>query len=162
KGVDALAGHATPFHNTSNCTDASQPLNAWGVGASQAALQQALSDPSVVALGLAESWASVCGSPEHVRAALNWKSASSEQNGVGLVARYGFAGPEQWQQLDTSLNTSPGDTMWVLRVPVCLDAACSQSMPVYVGHWYGTGANGRTSYDTQAQQTAAFLTATSN
>ena len=77
----------------------------------------------------------------------------SEQNGVALVARYGFAGPEQWQQLDTSLNTTPDDTMWVLRVPVCLDAACSQSMPVYVTHWYGTGANSATSYASQAQQT---------
>ena len=30
KGVDALAGHPTPFTNTANCTDPSQPLNAWG------------------------------------------------------------------------------------------------------------------------------------
>ena len=161
KGVDALPGYSAPFHNTTNCTDPSQPLNAWGVGASQTAIQQALSDPSVVALGLAESWTSVCGSPDHVRQALNWKAASSEQNGVALVARYGFAGAEKWQQLDTSLNTSPADTMWVLRVPVCLDAACSQSMPVYVGHWYGTGTNAQASYDKQAQQTVAFLNATS-
>ena len=69
---------------------------------------------------------------------------------MALVAKYGFAGPEQWQQLDTSLNSSPTDTMWALRVPVCLDAACSQSMPVYVAHWYGTGANGTTSYNNQA------------
>jgi hypothetical protein len=161
KGVDALPGHAAPFHNTPNCTDATQPLNAWGVGASQAALQQALSDPSVVALGLAEAWSSVCASPEHVRAALGWKAASSEENGVALVARYGFAGPEQWQQLDTSLNTAPADTAWVLRVPVCLDAACTQSMPIYSGHWYGTGTNWQVSYDRQAQQTVAFLNATS-
>lgn len=162
KGVDALAGRAAPFRNVPNCTDPSQPLNAWGVGASQVELLKVASDPSVVALGLAESWGNVCGSPENVRQALGWKARTSEQNGVALVARYGVAGPEQWQQLDTTLNTSPGDTMWVLRVPVCLDAACSQSMPVYVAHWYGTGANGATSYARQAQQTVSFLNATAN
>jgi hypothetical protein len=162
KGVDALPGHATPFRNVTNCTDPTQPLNAWGVGASQTELLKVASDPSVVAFGLAESWSNVCGSPENVRQALGWKARTSEQNGVALVARHGIAGPEQWHQLDTSLNTSPGDTMWVLRVPVCLDAACSQSMPVYVAHWYGTGTNGATSYSRQAQQTVSFLKATSN
>lgn len=161
KGVDALAGHATPFFNVSNCTDPAQPLNAWGVGASQSELAKAL-DPSVVALGLAESWDSVCGSPENVRTALGWAARSTSRNGVALVARYGFAGTEQWQQLDTSLNTSPADTMWILRQLVCLDAACSQSLPVYVTHWYGTGTNGATTYATQAQQTVAFLQATSS
>src|SRR5262245_47641391 len=162
KGVDALAGHAAPFHNTPNCTDPSQPLNAWGVGASQSALAAIAADPTLVAIGLAESWTSVCGSPEHVRQSLGWQAASADQNGVALVARYGFAGPEQWQQLDTTLNTSPGDTMWVLRRPVCLDAACSRSLLVYVAHWYGTGTNSATSYQRQAQQTVAFLNATSN
>ena len=33
KGVAALPGHLAPFTNTPNCTDATQPLNAWGVGA---------------------------------------------------------------------------------------------------------------------------------
>ncbi|HET6448131.1 MAG TPA: hypothetical protein VFG31_03405, partial [Conexibacter sp.] len=162
KGVDALAGHAAPFHNVPNCTDPSQPLNAWGVGAPQAALQAIAADPAVVALGMAESWTSVCGSAENVRQALGWAAQTSEQNGVTLVARYGLAGAEQWQQLDTSLNTSPADTAWVLRVPVCLDATCSQSMPVYVTHWYGTGSNSATTYARQAQQTVAFLGATSN
>jgi hypothetical protein len=161
KGVDALPGYPAPFVNTSNCTDATQPLNAWGVGASQTALQNALSDPSVVALGLAESWSSVCGSPEHVRQALGWAAHTSEQNGVSLVARYGVAGAEQWQQLDTSMNTNPGDTMWVLRVPVCANSACTQTLLVYVGHWYGTGTYAQTSYDNQAKQTASFLQATS-
>jgi endonuclease/exonuclease/phosphatase family metal-dependent hydrolase len=162
KGVSALAGHPTPFTNTSNCTDPTQPLNAWGVGAMQAELTKALSDPSVVALGLAESWSSVCGSPAHIRAALNWKANTTEHNGVALVARYGLAGAEQWQQLDTSLNTLPSDTAWVLRVPVCLNAACTSSMPVYVAHWYGTGATQATTFATQAKQTVSFLSSTSN
>ena len=161
KGVDALPGFAAPFVNTPNCTDSSQPLNAWGAGASQGALAAIAPDPSLVAIGLAEAWGSVCGSAEHVRAALGWAAHTGEQNGVAVVARYGFAGPEQWQQLDTSLNTTPGDTMWVVRVPVCLDAACSQSIVVYSGHWYGLGTNAKTSYERQAQQTASFLTSTS-
>jgi hypothetical protein len=161
KGVDALSGHATPFHNVPNCTDPTQPLNAWGVGASQVELARVI-DASTIALGLAESWDNVCGSSENVRQFLGWKSHSSSKNGVALVARHGFAGPEQWLQLDTTLNTSPGDTMWVLRQLVCVDAACTQSIPVYVTHWYGTGSYGATTYASQAQQTVAFLNATSN
>ena len=53
-------------------------------------------DTSIVALGLAEAWASVCGSPENIRAALGWAARSSERNGVAMVARYGFAGAEEW------------------------------------------------------------------
>src|SRR3954467_8072693 len=162
KGVSALPGHAAPFVDTTNCTDPSQPLNAWGTGAMQAELSKALADPSVVALGLAESWYSVCASPDNVRKALGWKATTGEQNGVALVARYGFAGPERWQQLDTALNTNPLDTMWVVEAPVCLDAACTHSMPVYAAHWYGTGASSATTYTRQASQTVAFIGATSN
>jgi hypothetical protein len=156
KGEPALPGHPVEFYDTGNCTDASQPMNAWGVGLVQAHLIKSVgNDPSVVALGLAEAWP--CGSPENVRAALGWKAKSSEHNGVGIVARYGFAGPEQWQQLDTSLNTSPTDTMWALRIPVCLDAACSRNMVVFVAHWFGAGSSKNTSYDRQAIQTADFM-----
>src|SRR5438552_1738463 len=55
KGVDALPGHAAPFHNVTNCTDPTQPLNSWGVGASQTELLKVTADPSVVAVGLAEA-----------------------------------------------------------------------------------------------------------
>ena len=72
-------------------------------------------DSRVISLGLAEAWP--CATPAAVRAALGWKANSSERNGVAIVARYGFAGPERWTQLDTSLNINPADTMWVLRVP---------------------------------------------
>jgi hypothetical protein len=113
-----------------------------------------------VAIGVTESWYSVCASPERIRQALGWKTASAEQNGVAIIARHGFAGPEQWQQLDTTQNNNPSDTMWILRAPVCLDAACSQSMPVYVAHWYGTGTAGAATYNRQAQQSVAFMAAT--
>jgi endonuclease/exonuclease/phosphatase family metal-dependent hydrolase len=159
KGVDALAGHPTPFSNTPNCTDPTQPMNAWGVGAMQAVLTQTLSDPSVVALGVAEAWN--CATPEKIRKELGWKEQTGEQNGLAIVARYGFAAPAQWQQLDTTLNTNPLDTMWVVRALVCLDAACTQSMPVYAAHWYATSANSAKEFPIQAQQTLGFLNATS-
>ena len=47
--------------------------------------------------------------------------------------------------------------MWVLRIAVCLDAACSQRMNMFAAHWYSSGANKTESYDRQAVQTAAFL-----
>ena len=161
-GVDALPGHLAPFRNVANCTNTTQPLNSWGVGATQAALASVTSDTSVVAVGLAESWTSVCASPANVQQALGWRARTSERNGVALVARYGIAGPEQWLQLDTTLNPNPGDTMWVLRVPVCLDAPCARSMAVYVSHWYADGLDADATYNRQAAQTVAFLNATSN
>jgi hypothetical protein len=74
-----------------------------------------------------------------------------------VVARHGFGGPEVWQQLDTSLNALPHDTMWVLRVPVCADAACSQTVVMYAAHWYGSDAVKTAVYDRQAQQTVDFM-----
>ncbi|CAN5422557.1 hypothetical protein BH23ACI1_BH23ACI1_11240 [soil metagenome] len=157
KGQIGLSGVAT-FSDTANCTDATKPLNAWATGLVQQHLIASIrNDPSVVALGLGEAWASVCGSPENVRQALGWKSRSSERNGVAMVAKHGFSGPEEWVQLDTSLNTNQADTMWVLKRDVCLDAACSQSIPVFVAHWYGSGTQGLTTSDRQAQQTVDFL-----
>ena len=159
KGQIALPGFPATFADTSNCTDRSQPINAWGVGEVQAELAAKVgNDPSIVALGLAEAWR--CATPAAVKTALGWVGNSTERNGVALVARYGFAGPEQWTQLDTSLNTNPADTMWVLRTPVCLDALCSDSVIVFTAHWYASGPNEwakTTAYETQAQQTIDFL-----
>jgi hypothetical protein len=158
QGISALTGYAAPFVDSPNCTDPTKPLNAWGVGAMQAQLHAALDDPSALALGVTEAWS--CASPERIRQALGWKSATAERNGVALLARHGFAAAAQWQQLDTSLNPNPADTMWVLRAPVCIDSACTRSMPVYVAHWYATDANQATTLARQAEQTVAFLKAT--
>jgi hypothetical protein len=125
------------------------------VGFVQAELRARFDDPSVIALGLQEAWP--CGTAENVRAVLGWKSRTSSKNGVGLVARHGFSGAERWLQLDTSLNTNPADSMWVLRAAVCADAACTSSLAVYVAHWYGDGTYRHQTYARQAQQTAAFL-----
>src|SRR5687767_4816527 len=127
KGQPALRGRVTPFVDSGSCTDPSLPQNAWGTGFIQQHLLQSVgSDRAIVALGLAEAWA--CGNVENVRRALGWAAASSERNGVAMVARYGFAGPEEWVQLDTTLNLNPMDTMWVLRRAVCADAACTTNL----------------------------------
>jgi hypothetical protein len=152
KGAVALAGHPATFADTSNCTDPALPLNAWGIGLVQQELVAKIkNDPSVVALGLGEAW--LCGSDKNVAAALGWPARSDNKNGVAIVARYGFAGPATWTQLDTSLASNPNDTMWVVRTPVCLDAACSAAITVFTAHWGGGGRE----YDIQARQTAAFM-----
>jgi exonuclease III len=160
KGEPALPGHPSTFVDTTNCTDPTRPLNAWGVGLVQRALVDAIgNDPAVVALGLGEAW--TCASPARVLAVLGWRTASSSRNGVAMVSRYGFAGPEVWQRLDTSMNENPADTMWVLRRPACLDAACSRSFPLMVSHWYATAGlpSGAASIDRQAAQTVRFMAA---
>jgi len=158
KGEPALSGHTSNFTDTTNCTDPTKPLNGWSTGLVQSHLKKSVgADPKVVAIGLAEAWASTCGSPENVRQLLGWKSRTSERNGLAMVAKYGFAGPEDWVQLDTTLNPNPADTMWVLRIPVCLDAACSQTMNTFASHWYSSGVNKTVSYDRQATQAVAFL-----
>ena len=156
KGAPAIDGHPVEFVNNHNCTDPTQPMNASGIGLVQSHLISSLgNDPRVIALGLGEAW--FCGSPERVRAALGWKAASSELNGVSMVARHGFVGPEEWVQLDTSLNPNPIDTMWVLRRAVCMDAGCTQTINVFVAHWMGMNVPG--SLERQAEQTVDFLKA---
>jgi len=162
QGVTGLRGGASSFTAGPNCNDRSKPLNAWGTGVVQKTLTSSLGDdPSIVALGLAEAWKATCASPERVRAALGWKAASDSQNGVALVARYGFKG-ERWQQLDTSKNKSPGDTAWVLRAEVCTDRSCQRQLLIYVGHWYATGAQQQDTYAMQARQTLDFMQSTSS
>jgi exonuclease III len=157
KGEPPLPGRLSTFADTTNCTDPTQPLNAWGVGVVQRELRDRIgADPAIVAMGMDEAW--TCGSPAHVAGVLGWK-ATSERNGVGLVARYGFAGPEEWRQLDTSLNDNQKDLMWVLRTPVCLDGTCSAWVFVAVTHWYASQDSqwATTTYERQAEGTVAFL-----
>jgi exonuclease III len=161
QGVQPLRGRTASFANVANCTDTSKPVNAWGTGVVQKTLAGSVGkDPSVVALGLAEAWKNVCASAERVRELLGWKAASSTQNGVALVARYGLHG-EQWQQLDTSRNTNPKDTAWVLRASVCLEPQCHDTLTTYIAHWYATGPSQTEIYEAQAKQTIAFMHSTS-
>jgi hypothetical protein len=161
KGEPALPAVPSPFPDTSNCTDPSLPLNAWGLGIVQRELTARIgNDASVVALSLGEAWA--CAKPSAVRSVLGWRAVSSERNGVSIVARHGFGGPEQWLQLDTTRNLNPRDTKWVLRVPVCLDSQCSRSVTVFTAHWYGLGlppVEEDSVFEFQAQQTLDFMSA---
>jgi hypothetical protein len=152
RGQIALPGFPATFVDTSNCTDAAQPLNAWGIGLVPQELANLAADPRIVALGLGEAW--TCANSQRVRAALGWAATVTDHNGVSIVARYGFAGPLQWKQLDTSQASNPSDTKWVVRAPVCLDAACSSSIEVFTAHW---GGGGRVVMDTQAEETVTFM-----
>src|SRR5262245_29438760 len=70
KGQIALPGNPATFVDTSNCTDATQPMNAWGVGIVPQELARLNADPAIVALGLGEAW--ICGGHQRVKAALGW------------------------------------------------------------------------------------------
>lgn len=160
-GERPLSGFPSTFAENGNCTDPSQPLNAWGEGVVQQELTARIaSDPSVVALGLAESWG--CAHPAAVQGVLGWPARTTDRNGVVLLARYGLAGPEEWTQLDTSLNVNPSDTKWVVRVPVCLNAGCTQSLKVYTAHLLAAtttiaSVDSYTTFDRQAEQALGFL-----
>jgi hypothetical protein len=160
-GERPLAGRACGFTENGNCTDASLPLNAWGMHVVQDALVQDIQqDPAMIALGLSEAWN--CGTAAAIQQVLGWAAKSTTRNGIALVAKYGFAGPEQWAQLDTSGNTNPADTMWMLRVPVCLDGSCQRSLLMYATHMYAAAATDAGDYTvarTQAQQALAFTAA---
>jgi exonuclease III len=156
KGEPAMAGHPALFPETANCTDPSLPLNAWGINFIQPELIEKIgNDPAVLAFGLGEAWK--CGSPNNVKTLLGWKAASSEKNGVAILARHGFKTGIEWFQLDTSLNENPADTKWIGHAQVCADAACSTSVDVFVAHWYGKGTYSNSTYDKQAKQSLAFM-----
>jgi hypothetical protein len=155
-GQAPLPQHAAPFATSYNCTDTTQALNAWGVGLVQQELRSRVgSDPDVIAFGLAEAWR--CGSPDNVRNLLGWKARSAERNGIVLLARHGFAAPERWIQLDTSLNLNPADTMWVVRAPVCANPACTESVIVFATHWLASGEQWTVTHDRQVRATLDFI-----
>jgi endonuclease/exonuclease/phosphatase family metal-dependent hydrolase len=156
KGEPPMAGHTAPFVDTTNCVDRTKPLNAWGRGLIQAELNARLNgDGQTIALGLGEAW--LCGSPENVKQALGWKARTAERNGSALIARYGFAGPEQWIKLKTIALRSATDPYWVVRAPVCVDPACSRSIVVYAAHWATNGDQYDESFLDQARDTLNFM-----
>src|SRR4029078_10892213 len=56
-----------------------------------------------------------------------------------------------------SLNLNPQDTHWVLRAPVCADAACSRTIIVYAAHWRGDGTSEKEIFQRQATATVNFM-----
>ena len=155
KGEQGFAGRAAPFIESTNCTDTTAPLNAWGVGFVQRELTAKLAnDPSVIALGLAEAWP--CATPENVRKALNWKAHTGELNGLGIVARHGFDGTATFFKLDTSLSTN-AEPRYIVHARVCLDATCSGSFDVFAIHAYATGPSAADSLVRQMEQAVEFM-----
>ena len=90
-GEHPLPGRTCGFTENGNCTDASLPLNGWGMHMVQDELVQKIrNDPAVIALGLAEAWS--CATPAAVQQVLGWAARSTAKGGVALLAKYGFAG----------------------------------------------------------------------
>ncbi|MDQ3213687.1 MAG: endonuclease/exonuclease/phosphatase family protein [Acidobacteriota bacterium] len=133
-------------HDTLNCTDRSQPMNAWGMGLPQAQLERIKSDPTIMALALQEAWN--CGAPQNVNGVLGFKTASRDRNGTALLARHGFAGPVQYHEIDARAR------QWLIGGDVCLEAGCANTMPIYSVHFADTTEDG---VPIQAQRVLEFL-----
>jgi endonuclease/exonuclease/phosphatase family metal-dependent hydrolase len=78
-----------------------------------------------VALAVQEAWN--CGNPSNINSVLGFKDVSREQSGVALLARYGFASPPSYVKISSDESMIGG--------PVCLNAACSSSLPMFSTHW---------------------------
>lgn len=133
-------------HETINCTDRSKPINAWGIGLPQAELERLRDDPAIIALGLQEAWN--CGGPQNVNGVMGFKTASGGRNGTALLARHGFSGPVKYYQVDAKAP------QWMVGGDVCLDAACSATIPVFSAH-FGSVPNDE--FPNQAQRAIDFL-----
>jgi hypothetical protein len=122
-----IAGFTTTnwTSNTINCTDRSQPLNAWGMGLPQAELGKIRDDRSIVAFAVQEAWN--CGNPTNINSVLGFKDITGERNGTALAARYGFAA--------APIYVNVGGDDWIIGGAVCLDPACSASVPMFSTHW---------------------------
>lgn len=133
-------------HETINCTDRSKPINAWGVGLPQAELERLRDDPAIIALGLQEAWN--CGNPQSVNGVMGFKTASGEREGTALLARHGFSGPIKYQEID------PKAHKWVVGGDVCVDAACTATIPMFSAHF---GSAPDDEFPNQAQRAIDFL-----
>jgi endonuclease/exonuclease/phosphatase family metal-dependent hydrolase len=118
-------------------------MNAWGIGLPQAELAHIRADQAIVAFAVQEAWN--CGNPGNVNSVLGFKDMSREQNGTALAARYGFASPPTYTKVTAE--------DWIVGAAVCLDAACSATMPMYSAHW--TAPNN--AYGPVAQRTLDLL-----
>jgi endonuclease/exonuclease/phosphatase family metal-dependent hydrolase len=136
-GLRALSGGLGPMfsHQTHNCTDPTQPMNAWGWGLPQRALRDAVgSDPAVIALGLQEAWA--CGRPSNVRDVLGWAYASHDLNGTALLARYGIRGDLFTQRIATR-GIDGTEDQYLFGADVCTDSSCTGTVRTYTVHFAG-------------------------
>src|SRR4051812_13135160 len=129
--------------DTLNCTDPSKPMNAWGIGLPQIELGRIRADPTIVAFAVQEAWN--CGSPTNINGVIGFKDVSRELNGTALLARYGFAAAPTYTKI--------GSEDWLIGGPVCLNAVCSATLPVFSAHWSAPNDE----FGGIAQQTVAAL-----
>jgi endonuclease/exonuclease/phosphatase family metal-dependent hydrolase len=143
-----IRGFATTSWNstTLNCTDSTKPMNAWGMGLPQKELARIKADTAIVALAVQEAWN--CGSPRQINSILGFKTASREQEGAGLLARYGFAGEPVYHRIDATYNR------WLVGGRVCLDAGCHASLSMFSTHFGGASDD---DFATQARRVVETL-----
>ena len=116
-------------HETGNCVDRTKAINAWAIGLPQAQLERLAADQEIVAVAVQEAWN--CASPAAINAILGFKTASREQEGVALLARYGFSGAIKYQRIDGAANR------WLIGGDVCINPACARTMPMFSTHFGG-------------------------
>ena len=68
-------------------------------------------------MAVQEAWN--CASPTAINAILGFKTASRENEGVALLARYGFSGPLKYERIDPAFNR------WLIGGDVCIDPMCA-------------------------------------
>ena len=117
-------------HETLNCTDHSQPLNAWGIGLPQAELGHIRDDSSIVAMALQEAWH--CGEPQNVNGVLGFKAVSRRTGGHGPPRTLRFRRAGQIPAIRQKAN------QWLIGGSVCLDAGCTATIPMFSAHFGDT------------------------
>jgi endonuclease/exonuclease/phosphatase family metal-dependent hydrolase len=131
---------------TLNCTDASKPMNAWGVGIPQRELERIKADTTIVAFAVQEAWN--CAKPARINEVLEFAAITREQEGVALAARYGFAGEPIYHRIDPVTNR------WLIGGRVCLDGGCSRAVPMFSTH---LGGKTDADYAVEARTIVEFL-----
>lgn len=111
-------------------------------------------DAGVVALGVQEAWA--CATPEAIRKHLGWHHATPEQNGTGLVTRYGMRGKHVVEQIAFKGVEGASEDQWLFGGDVCLDAGCGSTLRIYSAHFTAPDDVGFTA---QARNTIAYAKA---
>jgi hypothetical protein len=137
-------------HNTADCTlNASKPG-----GPFWPAMDAIKNDAAVVALGVEEAW--FCAAPEAIRKYLGWQHATPEQNGTGLVVRYGLRGKHVMQQIAFKGVEGASEDQWLFGGDVCLDAGCRSTLRIYSAHFAAPDDVG---FAAQARNTIAYVKA---
>jgi hypothetical protein len=135
--ISAAGANNNVFVMGPDCT-----TNAWGVGVVQQELMNNIkNDPGVIALVLNEAYGPTSGCafihrmrdypdrPGIREDILGWAADTGDMEGVGIIAKFGFAGPPQLGSL-----TGSSTIRYIWKAPVCVNQACTASIDVYGTH----------------------------